>query len=43
MVKYRNILFNASKRHDNYQKIKGEKHHFNDLEEVINFLNEFNK
>lgn len=37
------IILIAGKGHEEYQEIKGVKHHFNDMEEVINFLNEFNK
>lgn len=37
------IILIAGKGHEDYQEIKGVKHHFNDLEEVSNFLNEFNK
>ncbi|MBA5791927.1 UDP-N-acetylmuramoyl-L-alanyl-D-glutamate--2,6-diaminopimelate ligase [Flavobacterium sp. xlx-214] len=37
------IILIAGKGHEDYQEIKGVKHHFNDLEEVIQFLNEFNK
>lgn len=37
------IILIAGKGHETYQEIKGVKHHFNDIEEVINHLNEFNK
>jgi len=37
------IILIAGKGHEDYQEIKGIKHHFNDLEEVIKFLNELNK
>ena len=37
------IILIAGKGHEDYQEIKGIKHHFNDLEEVTKFLNEFNK
>ena len=37
------IILIAGKGHEDYQEIKGVKHHFNDLEEVTNFLNEYNK
>lgn len=37
------IILIAGKGHEEYQEIKGVKHHFNDMEQVINFLNEFNK
>ena len=37
------IILIAGKGHEEYQEIKGVKHHFNDIEEVINHLNEFNK
>lgn len=37
------IMLIAGKGHEDYQEIKGVKHHFNDLEEVRKFLNEFNK
>ncbi len=37
------IILIAGKGHEDYQEIKGVKHHFNDLEEVMQFLNEFNK
>jgi len=43
MAKEGDIILIAGKGHEDYQEIKGVKHHFNDLEEVINFLNEFNK
>ncbi|HBX50499.1 MAG: UDP-N-acetylmuramoyl-L-alanyl-D-glutamate--2,6-diaminopimelate ligase [Bacteroidetes bacterium RIFOXYA12_FULL_35_11] len=34
------ILLVAGKGHENYQEIKGEKHHFNDKEIIINYFNE---
>lgn len=37
------IILIAGKGHEDYQEIKGVKHHFNDLEEVSKFLNEFSK
>lgn len=37
------IILIAGKGHEEYQEIKGVRHHFNDMEEVINHLNEFNK
>ena len=43
MAKEGDIILIAGKGHEDYQEIKGVKHHFNDLEEVIKFLNEFNK
>lgn len=43
MAQAGDIILIAGKGHEDYQEIKGVKHHFNDLEEVIQFLNEFNK
>jgi len=43
MANSSDIILIAGKGHEDYQEIKGVKHHFNDLEEVINYLNEFNK
>ena len=43
MAQQGDIILIAGKGHEDYQEIKGVKHHFNDLEEVINYLNEFNK
>src|SRR5690606_8256292 len=43
MAKQGDIILIAGKGHEDYQEIKGVKHHFNDMEEVIKFLNEFNK
>ncbi len=43
MAKEGDIILIAGKGHEDYQEIKGVKHHFNDLEEVIHYLNEYNK
>src|SRR5690606_603767 len=37
------IILIAGKGHEDYQEVKGVKHHFNDMEEAIKFLNELNK
>ena len=38
MAKEGDIILIAGKGHEDYQEIKGVKHHFNDLEEVIKHL-----
>ena len=43
MAKEGDIILIAGKGHEDYQEIKGVKHHFNDLEEVIKHLELLNK
>lgn len=43
MAQSGDIILIAGKGHEDYQEINGMKYHFNDLEEVINYLNEYNK
>ena len=43
MANPNDIILIAGKGHETYQDIKGVKHHFGDLEEAQNFLNELRK